>query len=69
MRYAKLFTSKKGNVVKPLRLGLEACIIQSEYGTLMRKLSHSNSIPVGFASYFCVFPDNESVFHKIEVGF
>ena len=32
MRYAKLFTNKKGNVAKPLRLGLGACIIQSEYG-------------------------------------
>lgn len=32
MRYAKLFSSKKGNVAKPLRLGLGACIIQSEYG-------------------------------------
>jgi hypothetical protein len=32
MRYAQLFTNKKGNVAKPLRLGLGACIIQSEYG-------------------------------------
>lgn len=32
IRYAKLFTNKKGNVAKPLRLGLGACIIQSEYG-------------------------------------
>lgn len=32
MRYARLFTNKKGNVAKPLRLGLGACIIQSEYG-------------------------------------
>lgn len=32
LRYAKLFTNKKGNVAKPLRLGLGACIIQSEYG-------------------------------------
>jgi len=31
-RYAKLFTNKKGNVAKPLRLGLGACIIQAEYG-------------------------------------
>ena len=26
-RYAKLFTNRKGNVAKPLRLALEACII------------------------------------------
>jgi len=32
IRYAKLFTNRKGNVAKPLRLGLGACIIQSEYG-------------------------------------
>ena len=30
-RYA-LFTNRKGNVVKPLRLALEVCIIQAEYG-------------------------------------
>ena len=32
MRYAKLFKNKKGNVAKPLRLALGACIIQAEYG-------------------------------------
>ena len=32
LRYARLFTNKKGNVAKPLRLALGACIIQSEYG-------------------------------------
>jgi len=32
MRYAKFFTNKKGNVAKPLRLALGACIIQAEYG-------------------------------------
>lgn len=31
-RYAALFTNSKGNVAKPLRLGLGACIIQAEYG-------------------------------------
>ena len=30
--YAKIFKNKKGNVAKPLRLALGACIIQSEYG-------------------------------------
>lgn len=32
LRYARLFTNRKGNVAKPLRLALGACIIQSEYG-------------------------------------
>jgi len=31
-RYAKLFANRKGNVAKPLRLALGACIIQDEYG-------------------------------------
>lgn len=31
-RYAQLFTNNKGNVAKPLRLGLGACILQAEYG-------------------------------------
>lgn len=31
-KYAKLFSNKKGNVAKSLRLGLGARIIQSEYG-------------------------------------
>lgn len=30
--YAMLFTNHKGNVAKPLRLALGACIIQAEYG-------------------------------------
>jgi IS5 family transposase len=30
--YAKLFMNRKGNVAKPLRLALGACIIQTEYG-------------------------------------
>ena len=31
-KYAKLFSNKKGNVAKSLRLGLGARIIQAEYG-------------------------------------
>ena len=31
-RYAALFTNRKGNVAKPPRLALGACIIQTEYG-------------------------------------
>lgn len=32
MRYAGMFKNRKGNVAKPLRLALGACIIQAEYG-------------------------------------
>jgi hypothetical protein len=32
IRYATLFANRKGNVAKPLRLALGACIIQAEYG-------------------------------------
>lgn len=32
LRYAQLFTNRKGNVAKPLHLALGACIIQKEYG-------------------------------------
>lgn len=31
-KYAKLFLNRNGNVAKPLRLALGACIIQAEYG-------------------------------------
>ena len=31
-RYATLFKNQKGNVAKPLRLALGACIVQAEYG-------------------------------------
>ncbi len=31
-RCSALFSNRKGNVVKPLRLALGACIIQAEYG-------------------------------------
>ena len=31
-RYASLFTNRKGNVAKSLRLILGACIIQADYG-------------------------------------
>ena len=36
-RYAALFTNRKGNVAKPLRLALGACIIQTEYGFLVEE--------------------------------
>lgn len=31
-RYAALFKNRKGNVAKPLRMALGACIVQAEYG-------------------------------------
>ncbi len=36
-RYAALFTNRKGNVAKPLRVALGACIIQADTGILTRK--------------------------------
>ena len=57
VRYAKLFTNKKGNVAKPLRLALGACIIQAEYGfsdeetTLMIQEHPYLQFFCGFAEY------------------
>ena len=54
-RYAALFTNRKGNVAKPLRLALGACIIQAEYGfsdvetTLMIQENP-------YLQYFCGYP-------------
>lgn len=36
-RYATLFTNRKGNVAKLLRLALGACIIRAEYGFQIKK--------------------------------
>ena len=37
-RYAALFTNRKGNVAKPLRLALGACIIQEDMVSQLKKL-------------------------------
>ena len=42
-RCAALFTNRKGNVAKPLRLALGACIIQAEYGYSRRGNRASDS--------------------------
>ena len=54
-RYAALFTNRKGNVAKPLRLALGACIIQAEYGysdeeTALRIQENP------YLQYFCGYP-------------
>ena len=54
-RYAKLFTNRKGNVAKPLRLALGACIIQAEYGysdeeTVLQIQENP------YLQYFCGYP-------------
>lgn len=56
LRYAGLFTNKKGNVAKPLRLALGACIIQAEYGfadveTALMIQEHP------YLQFFCGFPE------------
>ena len=47
-RYATLFTNRKVNVAKPLRLALGACIIQAEYGYDDEKLPFDPSLMVYF---------------------
>ena len=52
-RCAALFTNRKGNVAKPLRLALGACIIQAEYGysdeetALRSRRTHTFNISAG----------------------
>ena len=54
-RYAALFTNRKGNVAKPLRLALGARIIQAEYGysdeeTVLQIQENP------YLQYFCGYP-------------
>ena len=54
-RYAALFTNRKGNVAKPLRLALGACIIQAEYGFSDEETAlmiQENP----YLQYFCGYP-------------
>ena len=54
-RYAALFTNRKGNVAKPLRLALGACIIQAEYGYSDEETAlQSQENP--YLQYFCGYP-------------
>ena len=54
-RYAALFSNRKGNVAKPLRLALGACIIQGEFGY------PDEEVPLQiqenpYLQYFCGYP-------------
>ena len=54
-RYAALFTNRKGNVAKPIRLALGACIIQAEYGFSDEETAlmiQENP----YLQYFCGYP-------------
>ncbi|WP_235223093.1 IS5 family transposase [Oscillibacter valericigenes] len=54
-RYAALFTNRKGNVAKPLRLALGACIIQAEYAFSDEETAlmiQENP----YLQYFCGYP-------------
>ena len=54
-RYAALFTNRKGNAAKPLRLALGACIIQAEYGFSDEETAlmiQENT----YLQYFCGYP-------------
>ena len=54
-RYATLFTNRKGNVAKPLRLALEVCIIQAEYGYSDEETAlQIQENP--YLQYFCGYP-------------
>ena len=54
-RYAALFTNRKGNVAKPLRLALGACIIQAEYGYSDEEIVlQIQENP--YLQYFCGYP-------------
>ena len=54
-RYAALFTNRKGNVAKPLRPALGACIIQAEYGYSDEETAlQIQENP--YLQYFCGYP-------------
>ena len=54
-RYAALFTNRIGNVAKPLRLALGACIIQAEYGYSDEETAlQIQENP--YLQYFCGYP-------------
>ena len=54
-RCAALFTNRKGNVAKPLRLALGACIIQAEYGYSDEETAlQIQENP--YLQYFCGYP-------------
>lgn len=54
-RYAALFTNRKGNVAKPLRLAQGACIIQAEYGYSDEETAlQIQESP--YLQYFCGYP-------------
>lgn len=54
-RYAKLFVNHKGNVAKPLRLALGACIVQTEYGFSDEEtVSMIQEHP--YIQFFCGYP-------------
>ena len=54
-RHAALFTNRKGNVAKPLRLALGACIIQAEYGYSDEETAlQIQENP--YLQYFCGYP-------------
>jgi IS5 family transposase len=55
-QYAKLFTNQKGNVAKPLRLALGACIIQAEYEYSDEETTHQIQ-EAPYLQFFCGFAE------------
>lgn len=59
MRYVTLFTNRKGNITKPLRLALGACIIQAEYGFSDEETTNMIQEPACF-QYFCGYREYDA---------
>lgn len=60
-RYAALFTNREGNVAKPLRLALDACIIRAEYGYSDEETAlQIQENP--YLQYFCGYDDEKLPF-------
>jgi hypothetical protein len=55
-RYAKLFTNKKGNVAKALRIALGALIIQTEYGYSDEETALQIQ-ETGYLQFFCGYSE------------
>ena len=70
-KYAKLFSNKKGNVAKSLRLGLGARIIQADYGYSDAEMSlQIQENP--YLQYFCgykAFDDSKPPFAPSMMGY
>ena len=56
VRYAKLFVNNNGNVAKPLRLALGACMIQAEYGFSDEEIAFQIQ-ETAYLQFFCGYTE------------